>query len=326
MKISAFILALLLFFGCNQTSQKNNSDKPIPSVETKDIPVPEFNADSAYAFIEDQIAFGPRVPNTSEHDSCAIYLSKKLTSYGFSIILQNSESTAYDGTILKFTNIIGSLNKENSDRIMLCAHWDTRPFADEDTIDIFSPIDGANDGASGVGVLLEIARTLSLVNPGLGIDIILFDAEDYGKSNIEDSYCLGSQYWAKNLHTKNYAPRYGILLDMVGAQNATFTMEGYSMMYAPYLVKNIWKTAASLGYSHHFQFKKTNPITDDHYYINKLASIQCIDIIQHDPSTITGFGSYWHTHNDKLDIIDKNTLKAVGQTLLVHIFNESQSI
>jgi len=325
MKISVCIVALILILGCNQTDQQNNPEQPISSSGLKNIIVPDFNADSAYAFIYDQVAFGPRVPNTAAHDSCANYLSEKLKSFGFSIMLQNDESVAYDGTLLKFTNIIASLNKENKDRIMLCAHWDTRPFSEQDPIFKNKPIDGANDGGSGVGVLLEIARSLAMKNPVIGIDIVLFDAEDYGKSNVEDSYCLGSQHWAQNLHVKDYSPRYGILLDMVGAQNATFTMEGYSMMYAPYLVKKIWKTAAKLGYSHHFPFKKTNPITDDHYYINKLGSIQCVDIIQHDPTTITGFGTYWHTQNDKLEIIDKNTLKAVGQTLLVHIFNESQS-
>ena len=132
MKISAFILILILSWGCNQTGQNSSQEKPINSNVNETIPVPVFNADSAYSFIEAQVSLGPRVPNTAEHDSCAKYLEKKLSSYGFDIELQESKATAFDGTILKFTNIIASLNNLNKDRIMLCAHWDTRPFSEQD--------------------------------------------------------------------------------------------------------------------------------------------------------------------------------------------------
>lgn len=323
MKARSSLLIILLFAACTEPDNVSNNNPTIQSAKVDILAVPDFNEDSAYAFIESQVAFGPRVPNSQSHKNCGNYLSQKLTDYKFDVINQSSSTVIFDGSTLKFTNIIASSHPERKDRIMLCAHWDTRPTSDQDATDKLSPFDGANDGGSGVGILLEIARNISLHQPNLGIDIILFDAEDNGKSNIQDSYCLGSQYWTNNLHIKNYQPRYGILLDMVGAKNATFSMEGYSMMYAPHIVKKVWKTAAMLGYSHYFPFKKTGPITDDHYYINKTGAIQCIDIIQHDPTTMTGFGTYWHTQNDNIEIIDKNTLKAVGQTLLSLIYNEN---
>ena len=232
-------------------------------------------------------------------------LIEKLNSFGLQVTTQTGVATAFDGTKLNFTNIIATYKPEDKSRILLCAHWDTRPFADQDKIQPNTPILGANDGGSGVGVLLEIARLLQSGDLKKGIDIIFFDVEDYGKSQVNDSYCLGSQYWSKNKHIKNYQPQFGILLDMVGAKNATFTMEGYSMMYAPHIVKRIWKNAAQIGYSDYFLFKRTSPMIDDHYYINQLGGIPCIDIIQHDPSTLSGFGAYWHTHDDNMSIISK---------------------
>lgn len=211
---------------------------------------------------------------------------------------------------------------------MLCAHWDTRPFADQDSVNRNKPISGANDGGSGVGVLLEIARMLSTASSPVGVDIIFFDAEDYGQPDDsplpqkKDTYCLGSQYWAKNPPVPGYKPMYGILLDMVGAKNATFTMEDISMNFAASVMENVWKTAADIGYSDYFLFTRTGQIVDDHYYINTLAGIPTIDIIHHDASTKYNFPREWHTHRDTMDIIDKNTLKAVGQTLLEVIFRE----
>jgi Zn-dependent M28 family amino/carboxypeptidase len=215
----------------------------------------------------------------------------------------------------------------------LCAHWDTRPWSDSDTIRKGEPNDGASDGASGVGVLLEVARQLKQSKSAIGIDIIMLDMEDYGQPSDspfqkqEDTYGLGTQYWAKNLHVPNYNAEYGILLDMVGAKNAVFAQEGYSLHFAPSVVQKVWNTANQIGFSDYFpvrdgEYLKGGYVTDDHYYVNTLANIPCIDIIQSDLTTKSGFGSYHHTHADNMDIIDKNTLKAVGQTLLQVIYSE----
>lgn len=319
----------ILLVGCLLLSCSNEAPKRKKNVEIK-IEVPSFNADSAFKFIADQVAFGTRVPNTPGHIACANYLIEKLNSYCDTVIVQEAQLTAFDGNVLNSKNIIASFKPLRAKRVMLCAHWDTRPFADQDTENKNVAIDGANDGGSGVGVLLEIARQFSLNKPDIGVDIILFDSEDYGQPNdseyprMEHSYCLGSQYWATHLHKSNYFAKYGILLDMVGGKNAVFTQELASITFAPQVVKKVWNTAAKLGYGNTFKFQKTNLIIDDHLYINNLAPgrVPTIDIIEYDPATESHFYEHWHTHEDKLENIDKNTLKAVGQTVLHVVYNE----
>ena len=327
--LSLIIISCILFScGGGDKTKKESTDSLVTNIN-----IPNFNADSAYSYIEKQLSFGPRVPNTDAHTKCAEYLVEKFKTYTKDVIVQETKVKAFDGTLLNCKNIIASYNPETNNRIFISAHWDSRPFADNDS-DIKNhntPIDGANDGASGVGVIIELARLLSINNPSIGVDFILFDVEDYGqpeKSNFAkqaDTWCLGSQYWAKNPHKAGYYAKYGILLDMVGVEGATFTMEGTSMNYAPNIMKNVWNTAVNAGYSDYFLFSKTNPITDDHLYINEIAKIPTIDIIHHDSSTPSGFYKNWHTLKDDLSGINKNTLKAVGQTLLNVIYQDVNS-
>jgi Zn-dependent M28 family amino/carboxypeptidase len=322
------LLGTIFFFvnACNESNENEPFKKY--NVQLSQVKAPAFNADSAYLFIQKQVEFGPRVPNTKGHEQCALYLENLLKKHTPHVLVQQAEVTAFDTKKLKIKNIIASFKPELKNRIALFAHWDTRPVADQDTKDQDKPIDGANDGGSGVGILLEIARAIAQTQPTIGIDIILFDAEDYGQPDnskfprMEESYCLGSQYWTKHKHDLNYFAKYGILLDMVGAKNAQFTMEGVSMEYASDIVKKIWNTAAQAGYSDYFVFNETKQIIDDHYYINTIAQIPTVDIIQYDPLTSSNFYSAWHTHNDNMSGIDKNTLKAVGQTLLEVIYRE----
>ncbi len=315
------IISLLVSFSCKQTAQQSATQ-----VETKRIPV--FSADSAYHFIQKQVDFGPRVPNTTAHRLCADYLSSTLENLGAKLIVQKVKLTAFNGDELDAQNIIASFNTELSRRILLFAHWDTRPWADHDPnpANFNQAVLGANDGASGVGVLLEIARQISQQAPNVGIDIILFDAEDYGApdnygSHVTDSWCLGSQYWAKNIHTRPYNPEFGILLDMVGAKNAKFYREQYSDRYAKNVVNLIWNTAHNLGFDKYFINAKGGVITDDHVYVNELAGIPSADIIQYDPNSYSGFGDYWHTTHDDMSNISKETLFAVGTTLIHLIYN-----
>ena len=332
MKNSLFIIMLAVFFlaACN-TPDHNKTRENKQDAKTETVNIPVFNADSAYLFIKQQVDFGPRVPNTPAHEKCAEFLIQKLQKYSKDVIVQKGQVKAFNGTILNFKNIVASFSPEVNNRIFLCAHWDSRPFADHDA-DVRNhkkPVDGANDGASGVGVLLEIARHLNISKPGIGIDIIFFDVEDYGPpqdQNITedtgDWWGLGSQYWSKQQHVENYFAKYGILLDMVGAPGATFLKEGFSMDYAPEIVDQVWRTASRIGYSGYFYFEKGTYINDDHYYINKIKNIPTIDIIHLDRTSPTGFYHTWHTANDNLSNIDKNTLKAVGQTLLTVIYEE----
>ncbi|MDP1621371.1 MAG: M28 family peptidase [Bacteroidales bacterium] len=327
---SLFIVALALLTGsCNQPV-KHETSKQDSLVTRPRVAIPDFNADSAYLSVKTQVDFGPRVPNTPAHDKCAAYLISTLKTYTEHVTVQKGEVYAYNKTTLKFQNIIASWKPETNNRILLCAHWDSRPYADHDPDpkNWRKPVDGANDGASGVGVLMEVARQLKLNIPGIGIDIIFFDVEDYGppqdetKGNSEHFWGQGSAYWANNPHKTDYFAKYGILLDMVGAKNATFLMEGVSMQYAADIVKLVWSAGNRIGYSSYFLYENGGFITDDHVPINKIRNIPTIDLIHLDNNSETGFFPYWHTVGDTFDKIDKNTLKVVGQTLLTVIFEE----
>ena len=329
MRSLLFMSLLVLLSTCTKTPKTNQTET---QNTMNQVSVPEFSADSAYSFIKKQVDFGPRVPNTPAHVACGNYLEQKLRDFGADVTIQQANLKAFDGTTLKAKNIIGSYNPQAETRILLFAHWDTRPWADHDANpeNQKKPVTGANDGASGVGVLLELARVVGQEKPAVGIDIIFFDAEDYGAPNElssqenADSWCLGSQYWAENKHIPGYRARYGILLDMVGAPQATFYRKQISDYYAKYVVDKVWEKAASLGYGRYFINQPGGSITDDHLYINQKAGIPSIDIIQYNPNTASGFGKYWHTVNDTMENIDKNTLTAVGNTLTHVIYNETR--
>lgn len=321
-----YILFAAAMISCSQNP--SSSSAKVESQPVKQQNVPAFDADSAWMFVENQVKFGPRVPNSEAHVACGNYLTSELKRFGAQVYEQEATLTAYNGTQLKAKNIIGSYNPENSKRVLLFAHWDSRPYADhdKDPANHKKPIDGADDGASGVGVLLEMARQFSIKSPAIGIDIIFFDAEDYGtpefvKEYKENTWCLGAQFWAKNPHVKGYKADFGILLDMVGAKNASFFKEATSMRYAPQIVEEVWSTARDLGYGKFFINAEGGAITDDHQYVILGRNIPCIDIIYTDPESDNGFGPHWHTQNDTMDNIDRETLKAVGQTVLQVVYN-----
>jgi Zn-dependent M28 family amino/carboxypeptidase len=234
-----------------------------------------------------------------------------MTRFGASVIVQKVDLKGFDGKTLKTRNIIGSFNTDKKARILLLSHWDSRPWSDNDPnpANQNKPVDGANDGASGVGVLMEIARQMNEQTPDIGVDILFVDMEDYGEpqwlmnaSGNEAWWCLGTQYWARNPHVAGYKARYGILLDMVGAPNATFPKEGYSMRYASNIVDKVWKTAETTGSSQYFVNKRGITITDDHVPLIQIACIPTIDIIH---LTENGFATYWHTQDDTIKNIDK---------------------
>ncbi len=322
LKIKKFSLLtiIILFYSCG-TEQKKTEEVKKEIQEIKTIPPPDFNSDSAYNYVQKQVDFGPRVPGTPAHAKCADYLAAKLKSLGLEVITQKGVVTTFDKKQFNLKNIIGSYKPDATDRILLSSHWDCRPWADEDSKDPQKPFDSANDGAGGVGVLIEVARQLQIKNPNIGVDIIFFDLEDYGESENTDSWCLGSQYWSKNLHKPGYYAKFGILLDMVGASNAVFPKEASSVRYAKSIVDKVWDAASSIGYSNYFAPEVISFVgVDDHIPVNK-AGIPCIDIIHYDAMS-GGFGAYHHTHDDNMKIIDRTTLKAVGQTLLQVIYSE----
>ncbi|HWZ22329.1 MAG TPA: M28 family peptidase, partial [Cytophagaceae bacterium] len=269
----SFSCLVLLISSCGEGTKTN--DNTVIAIDKPVVQAPAFNQDSAYAFIEKQVSFGPRIPNTPAQLTCATYLVSSLKGFNTKVIEQDFQVKAYDGKMLRSKNIIASINPTATKRILLGAHWDTRPWSDEDHKYPDKTFDGANDGGSGVGILMEIARTINSAEkkPAVGIDIILFDSEDYGKSEHQDSYCLGAQYWANHKHVANYSAYYGILLDMAGAKNAKFSKEGTSMEYAPSIVNKVWDQASALGFNQYFISQNTSGITDDHLYVNKIGKI-----------------------------------------------------
>ena len=323
------LVLILLVCAC-----QNQPNQPEPKPK-QTVTVPVFNADSAFAFVKAQTDFGPRVPFTEAHEQCCHWLVEKLAQYADTVIVQEFRTRLYTNQGADGKNIIASFNPNATKRVVLCSHWDSRPYADHDPDEANwnLPIDGANDGASGVGVLIESARCFrnQPLPEKLGVDIILFDLEDYGpRHDLAEKYyddrrnywALGSQHWSAQPHVPGYRANYGILLDMVGGSNPNFMKEYYSQGYAAWLSNKVWHLAQDLGYHRYFVNELGDPISDDHLPMNEIAGIPTIDIIDLQPqSTNQSFPENWHTLDDNIEHIDSNTLGMVGNVLL-HIVYE----
>ncbi len=324
------LIPIVVVFSCGE----NNGSKGKSETQVELKPAPVVNADSAYAFVQKQVDFGPRVPNSKAHKEASAWFEQKFEGYGATVTMQNFTDYIYDGTKVELTNVIASFYPEKKKRILLAAHWDTRPFADRNDEDKYAAIDGANDGGSGVGVLLEVARLLSENQaPNVGIDIILFDGEDWGEHSDEAGkqlpadkdtwWCLGSQHWSRNKHQAGYTAYYGILLDMVGAPNATFFYDSVSRENAGRTLDKVWGIAGQLGYSSMFVKRNgfSNGIIDDHVYVNNIARIPMIDIIDYREGTAS-FTPAWHTTEDNMENISRETLGKVASVLMSVLYNE----
>lgn len=321
MKISVIAVAALAAAGISCSGGKAStadSSAAVASAANQETAV-TFDADSAYSYVARQVEFGPRVPGTPAHSACAAWLESELRRHGAQVTVQEASLTAFNGTPLSARNIMGSFNPDAADRTLLLAHWDTRPWADNDPdpANHSTPVDGADDGASGVGVLLEIARQTALENHGKGIDILFVDAEDYGSGGDDSSWALGTRYFVQN-PPGGYRPARAVLLDMVGGKDAQFRREYFSQQYAAPLVDMVWNAAAQAGHASLFSNELGGAITDDHLELIK-GGIPAIDVITYDPQN--GFPPYWHTVNDNMDNISARTLAAVGETILTFIRN-----
>lgn len=322
------ILVIFALILCFASCKKTTEETPITQIDYTKVEIPTFNADSAYSYVKAQCDFGPRTPKSKASQLCGDYLIDFMKQYADTVYVQNFSSSLWDGTSVEGRNIIASFNPEALDRVVLAAHWDSRLWADEDPNEENhkKAIDGANDGASGVGVLMEIARVFRQKQNTQGVDIIFFDLEDQGtpswaESDVEDQsdWCLGSQYWSKTPHYPFYTANYGILLDMVGYKNLRFTKEGLSMHYAASIMNKVWDIASAKGYSNIFINENTYPIMDDHHWVNLNARIPMIDIVQNDPTC--SFFPFWHTAQDNMENISKESLRIVGEVCLITIFS-----
>ncbi len=274
---------------------------------------PAFDADSAFALLARQLAFGPRVPGSEGHAAQLEWMTSYLEARADTVILQRFEHTYPDGNRPTLTNVFVRFRPGAADRILLLAHWDTRPTADYET----DPerrdraIPGANDGASGTAVLLHMADVLFRHSPPIGVDLLFTDGEDYAP----DHMYLGAEHFAANLPA-GYSPLYGILLDMVADRDPRYPKEGYSMEHAPEVVARVWRMAERLGYRHHFPDQRGIAVSDDHLPLNR-AGIPTINIIDFD----YGPGNaYWHTLDDSLENVAPGGLGVVGSVLLELVY------
>lgn len=295
-------------------------------------PCPRFAADSAMQYIVDQCAFGPRVTGSQESQLCGDYIAQQFRRFGAVVEEQEAVVTTYDGSQYTARNIIARVNPNNLDRVLICSHWDSRPWADndEDENNHHKPILGANDGASGVGVMLELCRLLQQTPINTGIDFVCFDAEDMGtpqwaESDGESSetWCLGSRVWAEQARDNNYKARFGILLDMVGGRGCTFARERVSLQYAQPVVDMLWHLAIQIGYGHYFPLDEGGMLIDDHVNVNRIARVPCLDIVPYFNDGPSSFGPTWHTVNDTPENIDPNVLEAVGQSITQLLYNDN---
>ena len=336
MKMKKYIITIIIALLVASCGDKQNiGNEANKKAEKKNIIVPQFSGDSAFQFVKAQTDFGPRVPETEAHDLCAQWLVERLSEYADTVFVQDFRTRIYNGNSMNGQNIIASFHPEAAKRIVLCAHWDSRPFADHDPDEANwnTPIDGANDGASGVGVLMECARLFKQqpLNEKLGVDIILFDLEDYGPRQDEalryyeedvNHWALGSQYWAKHPHIYGYKAYYDILLDVVGGSNPNFEKEYYSQGYASGVLNKVWRKAHDLGYRSYFTTELGDPISDDHIPLNE-AGLLTIDIIDLKPESSNGsFPEVWHTLDDNIEHIDPTTLQMVGDLIINVIYEE----
>lgn len=315
MKLYIFtIIITLMLLGC-----KNKTEEQTTVIPKKQIVIPEFDAENAFRYLVAQVEFGPRVPNTTAHRECRNYLVNELKKFADEVKLQEFKDNAY-GVELNLSNIIATFNPDAKERILLCAHWDTHPWAsqelDHKKRDL--PIPGANDGASGVAVLLEISKILKNNKPKIGVDIILFDGEDYAKPNDINAYLRGSKYFAKN-KPRDYNPKYGILLDMVGDANLEFRKEGFSLKYAPDIVQLVWSIASELNFIEFVDYPGEE-IIDDHIPLNQVG-IKTINIIDFNYPDETH--RYWHTLEDTPDKCSPRSLYIVGTVLLHLIYRDN---
>lgn len=290
--------------------------------QSYEIEVPSFSADSAFRNVSRQVAFGPRIPRSDAHDRCRKWLAAELSRYGADTVICQTADLPDFGPM---TNIMGRFGSEKAERVLLLAHWDSRPVADEevDPAKRTMPIDGANDGASGVGVLLELARIIGNSSPRIGVDILFVDAEDSGNEGDEDSWARGSQYFVENMPygVTEAMPRYAVLLDMVGGDGAVFPREMFSNSYARHIVDKIWTTAAENDMAKRFVNRVGGAVNDDHLPLIR-AGIPTVDIIETAHPKTGSFNPTWHTLQDNIDNIDPETLGDVGRLITLLIYSE----
>jgi glutaminyl-peptide cyclotransferase len=321
--VTMLLSIVMIVVACKKDKKEVQSSS---GQQKKQYNIPAFNGDSAFVFVKKQVDFGPRVPGTEAHKKAQQWFIEKFRSYGAEVEVQKFDANFVLGFSAKSANIIASFNPGKTKKILIAAHYDSRKIAEKDPDPKKKnlPIDGADDGASGVGVIFELARILKDNPLDMSVDFVLFDAEDNGNETSDESWCLGSQYWSKNAKSDGYKADFGVLLDLVGAKGAVFPKEYVSKMYAAELQTTIWNLAANMGYGDLFADIERGSVNDDHLYVNRDAGIAMVDIISM-PDPNGGFGSHHHTHSDNINIIDVNNLRRTGQVVTALMYKHANN-
>ena len=269
----------------------------------------EFNGHTAFTYIEQQMAFGPRIPNTPGHVKTGDWLLSTLRARADTVVVQEFRQVTSKGANLRLRNFFARFRSQATERILFLAHWDTRPFADksQNLAQQRMPVPGANDGASGVAVLLGVADALKATPPTVGVDLLFVDGEDYGNFSDSTETLLGARYFATHL-PPGYTTLFAVLFDMVGDKDLQFYQEGYSLAVAPEVVQRVWQTADRLGYSRVFIPRAGQTLIDDHVPLQH-AGIHAIDVIDFD------FPSH-HTSEDTIDKVSAESLQIVGDVAM----------
>ncbi len=317
-KVLFLLMISLTVASCLRRAPQNQTQENEHVAQIPTVPIPQFDGNSAFSFLVKQCDFGPRDPNSTRHEECLAYFQQQFSLHADSVVLQKFDVPGYNGTVLHLTNVIASFNLKAKTRVLLTAHWDTRPRNDQERSGPKDkPILGANDGASGVAVLLELARDFKQNPPPEGVDIILWDGEDYGKEGNLDYYFLGSKYWAAT-KLQSYYPIFSINLDMVGDKELSLPREYNSVQYAPDIVDLVWNTAAEIGVSQ-FIGRVGDAISDDHLSLDNIG-IKAIDVIDFAYPDQTN--RYWHTLEDTQDKCSGESMAAVGKVLLQVLYRK----
>lgn len=289
-------------------------------------PKTDFNAAAALSYAQAQVKFGPRVPGTPAHEQAGDWIIQQMKERGDSVIVQSWTQMTAKGEKLPMRNILARINPSATQRVLYLTHWDTRPTADDDPNlgKRGASFDGANDGASGVGLFVALADLWKKTPPSVGVDLLFVDGEDWGgfdpdsSGNYPDAL-FGSQYFANHLPSPDYKPLYGVLFDMIGDSDLQIFQEAFSVQNAPEVVQRVWQTASDLGYGRYFINEVGESVTDDHLPLQH-KGLRVIDVldIQYGPlpSNYNGYTvsspSYHHTSEDTMDKLSTKSLQAVG--------------
>jgi Iap family predicted aminopeptidase len=317
----ARLVTIVLLFSLAACGTRQQEDSPQHVERVQPVFVPQFDPTQAFRYLTTQTDFGPRNPGSAGHAACLRFMHKELHRFADAVSLQPFTASDYRGNSYRMTNVIASFNPAATDRILLSAHWDTRPWADDDPnpANRNTPILGANDGASGIAVLLEIARLLKQYPPPIGVDMVFFDGEDLGTQGDNTHWALGSKYFARNM-PEGFRPRFGINIDMIGDANLEIPREPYSEQYAPHVVKLVFTIARQLNIPQ-FVDRPGRPVYDDHIPLNE-AGIPTANLIDFDYPDASN--RYWHTMEDTPDKCSPESLEAVGRVLLHIIYSKAQ--